>query len=111
LSKHWKNCSRPQIARSPPGRLGPPFLGETRSFLSDPFRFVLSRTRAHGGVWKTRLLGDTVVFFAGPEPFSFFVDPEILEHRDTRDLKEITLSYTFFKLGEAAVETAAGPAS
>jgi cytochrome P450 len=62
--------------RSPPGTLGLPFLGETRQFLSDPFRFVLSRSRAHGGVWKTRILGDTVVFFAGPEPFSFFVDPD-----------------------------------
>jgi cytochrome P450 len=53
-----------------------PFLGETRPFLSDPFGFVLSRTAQHGGVWKTRILGDTVVFFAGPEPYSFFVNPE-----------------------------------
>jgi cytochrome P450 len=27
-------------------------------------------------VWKTRILGDTVVFFAGPKAFSFFMDPE-----------------------------------
>lgn len=60
----------------PPGTLGMPFLGETRPFLSDPFDFVLSRTRQHGNLWKTRILGDTVVFFAGPEPYSFFVNPE-----------------------------------
>ncbi len=28
----------------------------------------------HGNVWKTRLLGDTVVFFAGPAAYSFFMD-------------------------------------
>ena len=61
--------------RTPPGSLGPPLLGETLPFLQDPFRFSLSRTREHGNVWRTRLLGDTVVFFAGPEAYSFFMDP------------------------------------
>jgi retinoid hydroxylase len=61
---------------SPPGSLGPPFLGETLQFLADPAGFTLSRTRRHGALWKTRILGDTVVFFAGPEAYSFFVDPE-----------------------------------
>jgi hypothetical protein len=60
---------------APPGSLGVPFLGEAREFFADPFDFVLSRTRRYGSVWKTRILGDTVVFFAGPEAFSFFVDP------------------------------------
>ncbi len=63
-------------APPPPGTLGLPFLGETRPFLTDPFGFVLSRTRQHGNVWKTRILGHTVVFFAGPEPYSFFVNPD-----------------------------------
>jgi len=52
-----------------------PFLGEALGFLKDPFGFTLSRTRRHGNVWKTRILGDTVVFFAGPAAFSFFMDP------------------------------------
>ena len=63
-------------AQSPPGALGPPLLGETLPFLKDPAGFSLSRTREHGNVWKTRLLGDTVVFFAGPEAYSFFMDPD-----------------------------------
>jgi retinoid hydroxylase len=62
-------------AHTPPGSLGLPLLGETIPFLKDPFGFTLSRTREHGNVWKTRLLGDTVVFFAGPEAYSFFMNP------------------------------------
>lgn len=56
--------------------MGAPFLGEALQFLKDPFTFTLSRTRQHGPVWKTRMLGDTVVFFAGPKAFSFFMNPE-----------------------------------
>jgi cytochrome P450 len=56
--------------------MGAPFLGEALQFLKDPFAFTLSRTRQHGNVWKTRMLGDTVVFFAGPRAFSFFMNPE-----------------------------------
>jgi retinoid hydroxylase len=52
-----------------------PYLGKSLSFLKDPFGFTLAGTRTHGNVWKTRLLGDTVVFFAGPKAFSFFMDP------------------------------------
>lgn len=64
------------MTQPPPGSLGAPFVGEALSFLRDPFEFTLARTRRHGNVWKTRILGDTVVFFAGPKAFSFFMDPE-----------------------------------
>jgi cytochrome P450 len=56
--------------------MGAPFVGDALKFLKDPFSFTLSRTRRHGAIWKTRILGDTVVFFAGPKAFSFFMDPE-----------------------------------
>ena len=31
-------------------------------------------------------------------PVSFFVDPEILEDRDAKHKKRITLSYTFYEI-------------
>ena len=64
------------MSQPPPGSLGMPYLGKSLDFLKDPFEFTLANTRAHGNVWKTRLLGDTVVFFTGPEAFSFFMDPD-----------------------------------
>lgn len=64
------------MSQPPPGSTGAPFVGEALKFLKDPFTFTLSRTRQHGNVWKTRILSDTVVFFAGPKAFSFFMDPD-----------------------------------
>jgi cytochrome P450 len=60
----------------PPGSLGLPFFGEAFTFLKNPFAFTLDRTKQHGNVWKTRILGDTTVFFAGPKAFSFFMDEQ-----------------------------------
>src|SRR5262245_7926258 len=64
------------MSQPPPGSLGAPYLGEALAFLKDPFAFTLSRTKQHGHIWKTRILGDVVVFFAGPQAFSFFMNPE-----------------------------------
>jgi len=64
------------MSRPPPGSLGAPLVGEAPTFLKDPFTFTLSRTKQHGNIWKTRILSDTVVFFAGPRVFSFFMDSE-----------------------------------
>src|SRR5580765_1914940 len=64
------------MSQPPPGSLGMPFVGEALTFLKDPFTFTLSRTKQHGNIWKTRLLSDTVVFFAGPQAFSFFMDSD-----------------------------------
>jgi retinoid hydroxylase len=61
---------------APPGDLGLPFLGEALPFLKDPFTFMTARTARHGNVWKTRILGDTVVFFTGPDAFRFFMNPD-----------------------------------
>jgi cytochrome P450 len=64
------------MSSPPPGSLGTPLVGEALTFLKDPFTFTLSRTRQHGNIWKTRILSDTVVFFVGPQAFSFFMDPD-----------------------------------
>lgn len=64
------------MSHPPPGSMGAPYVGEALKFLKDPFAFTLSRTQQHGSIWRTRILGDTVVFFAGPKAFSFFMDPE-----------------------------------
>lgn len=64
------------MSHVPPGSTGAPFVGEALKFLKDPFAFTMSRTRQHGNVWKTKILGDIVVFFAGPKAFSFFMNPE-----------------------------------
>jgi cytochrome P450 len=61
---------------TPPGSTGLPFVGEALAFLKDPFNFQLARTRKHGPVWKTKILGDTIVFFVGPKAFGFFLDPD-----------------------------------
>jgi cytochrome P450 len=63
------------MSQPPPGSSGAPFVGEALQFLKDPFTFTLSRTKRHGNVWRTKILGDTVVFFAGPKGFTFFMDP------------------------------------
>jgi cytochrome c oxidase assembly protein subunit 11 len=40
-------------------------------------------------------------------PVSYFVDPRLDEERNLDDVTQITLSYTFFKVGEGEQETAA----
>jgi cytochrome c oxidase assembly protein subunit 11 len=43
-------------------------------------------------------------------PVSFFVDPAILKDRDAKTVREMTLSYTFFKSQNTATAPAATPA-
>ena len=33
-------------------------------------------------------------------PVTFFVDPKFVDDEDTKDISEITLSYTFYRSGE-----------
>ena len=64
------------MSQPPPGSMGLPFVGEALAFLKNPFAFSLDRTKRHGNVWKTKILRDKVVFFAGPEAFAFFMNGE-----------------------------------
>ena len=42
-------------------------------------------------------------------PVTFFVDPKFVEDEDTRDISEITLSYTFYRSDEPSSPGAAAP--
>jgi cytochrome c oxidase assembly protein subunit 11 len=44
-------------------------------------------------------------------PVVFFVDPALAEHPDTKNVGEITLSYTYFDAGAREVKTATAQAS
>lgn len=56
----------------PPGKLGLPFLGETLAMARNSHRFYVERFERYGPVFKTRLFGQNVAVFVGPEAFSFF---------------------------------------
>ena len=75
----------------PPGRLGLPFLGETLPFLRDPIRFFERRSREHGPIFKTRILGETMVCLVGPEAVGFLYDERYFQREggSPPHLKEI----------------------
>jgi cytochrome P450 len=60
--------------RELPSRFSPPLVGDTLTFLKDPVGFFAQRTRELGPVFKTKILGDDVVCFVGPEAFTTFLD-------------------------------------
>ena len=67
----------------PPGSLGLPWVGETLAFLGDAASFFESRSRRHGPVFKTRILGDNVVCFVGPDALSFFLDDRVFTRENS----------------------------
>ncbi len=63
----------------PPGRTGWPLIGETLPFLRDAFGFVDQRIAEHGAVFRTRILGQDVAVFAGPEAAALFIDEDLIQ--------------------------------
>ena len=59
----------------PPGRNGLPLLGETLAFANNPFAFIHQRRARFGDVFRTNILGNRIVFFAGPKTVGAYLDP------------------------------------
>jgi cytochrome P450 len=51
-----------------------PLLGETLAFAKNPFRFIEERLAAHGGIFRSNVLGRDTVVLAGPDAAGQFVD-------------------------------------
>lgn len=60
----------------PPGRTGLPLLGETLTFVKNPFSFIEQRLGAHGRVFRSHILGRPTAIIAGPEATGHFIDSE-----------------------------------
>ena len=75
----WLARGKPQV---PPGSSGLPLIGETLSYLKNSHQFFERRTKNYGPVFKTRLLGHSVVCFTGPEAFTFFANQSTFRRED-----------------------------
>src|SRR4051812_15897054 len=60
--------------RDLPTRFALPVVGDTLSFFGDPAGFLASRARELGPIFKTKVLGNDLVCFVGPEAFAHFLD-------------------------------------
>jgi cytochrome P450 len=63
----------------PPGRRGIPYLGEVTAFLKDGFGFVEQRTRRHGPVFRTKIMGRPTVVICGPDASGQFIDQTLIQ--------------------------------
>jgi retinoid hydroxylase len=63
----------------PPGNTGWPLLGETLTFLKDPFHFVSDRIAEHGPIFRTHLLGRDTIVIAGPRASARFIDQSLIQ--------------------------------
>ncbi|MDP8999375.1 MAG: cytochrome P450 [Myxococcota bacterium] len=68
-----------QPTNVPPGSTGLPGLGETLSFLKDPYGFVRTRVKTHGPVFKRSLFGKKTVVIIGSEAAARFIEPALVE--------------------------------
>lgn len=60
--------------KEPHGSLGLPIIGETLGYIRSPHKFFETRVKKYGPVFKTKLIGKSVVCFTGPEAFTFFAN-------------------------------------
>jgi cytochrome P450 len=75
----------------PPGRLGPPVLGETLALLRNPYGFLEKRHRRHGDVFRSLVLGRTVAFLSGIDGAQAFYDPENVTRSDAHPFTLVDL--------------------
>src|SRR5579862_3818416 len=68
----------------PPGSTGLPGLGETLSFLKDPYAFVRDRAAAHGPIFRTSLFGHRTAVVIGADAAARFIDPELVERHGSQ---------------------------
>jgi retinoid hydroxylase len=67
----------------PPGSDGWPLLGETLPFIGDMFGFIAARTRRHGRVFRSHILGRPTVFISGAELTDAWLDPELIQRESS----------------------------
>ena len=60
----------------PPGRTGLPLLGETLTFVKNPFSFIEQRLGAHGRVFRSHILAPATAILAAPGATGHFIDSE-----------------------------------
>jgi retinoid hydroxylase len=60
--------------RALPARFSLPLVGDSLAFLADPVKFLTTRKKELGPVFRANLLGEDVVCFTGPEAFELFLD-------------------------------------
>jgi cytochrome P450 len=68
----------------PPGSTGLPGLGESLSFLKDPYAFVRDRARLHGPIFKTSLFGKKTAVIVGRDAAGRFIDPSLVERQGSQ---------------------------
>jgi len=97
-------ATEPAELSLPPGSDGWPILGETLSFVSNPFEWVDARIAEHGLVFRSRVLGRRVAVIAGAEACELWLD----EDQVTRD--GAMFDHVFALFGGASLPTMDGRA-
>lgn len=69
---------RPSDTPTPAGNDGLPLVGETLSFVKNPFRFIEERLALNGRVFRSNLLGRRTAVLAGPEAAGHFIDGNVV---------------------------------